>query len=87
MPDFDPMAPLAPAPTPWASTDTPSHRDGPPYHITEMIAAEPALARRLLERLADPHGAAARLAGEIGQAVSDGQPIVVTGCGTSEHGA
>jgi glutamine---fructose-6-phosphate transaminase (isomerizing) len=86
-PAFDPTAPLAPAPNPWASTSQPSLRDGPPYHMTEMIAAEPAIARRIVERLADPQGAAGRLAGAIGQAASTGATIVVTGCGTSEHGA
>ena len=86
-PDFDPTAPLAPAPTPWASTDEPSRRDGPPYHMTDMIAAEPYVARRILERLADPQGGAGRLAGAVGQAASSGSTIVVTGCGTSEHAA
>lgn len=87
MSPFDPTAPLAPAPTPWESTDTPSPRDGPPYHMTEMIAAEPHVARRILTALAEPTGAASRLAGEIGQATSAGEPVVLTGCGTSEHGA
>jgi fructoselysine-6-P-deglycase FrlB-like protein len=86
-PDFDPNEPLPGAPDPWAATDQPSHRNGPPYHMTEMIAAEPALAGRILERLADPSGPAGRLAGAIGQAASAGDPIVVTGCGTSEHAA
>jgi glutamine---fructose-6-phosphate transaminase (isomerizing) len=84
---FDPTAPLAAAPDPWDYTSQPSPRDGPPYHMTEMIAAEPDLAVRILDRLADPQGPAGRLAGEIGQAVSNGSTIVVTGCGTSEHGA
>ena len=51
-PDFDPSAPLAGPPDPWAYASTPSRRDGPPYHMTEMIAAEPALARRVVERVA-----------------------------------
>jgi fructoselysine-6-P-deglycase FrlB-like protein len=55
--------------------------------MTEMIEAEPALAERLLERLADPGGAAARLATELRSAAELGRPILVTGCGTSEHGA
>src|SRR5512132_3110222 len=86
-PPFDPTAPLAGAPDPWASSDQPSLRDGPPYHMTDMIAAEPALARRILERLADAQGPAGRLAGLVGQAATAGDTIVVTGCGTSEHGA
>ena len=55
--------------------------------MTDMIAAEPALAARLLGRLADPAGATARLAGAIRATATAGLPIVVVGCGTSEHGA
>jgi glutamine---fructose-6-phosphate transaminase (isomerizing) len=84
---FDPTVPLDAAPDPWQATSQPSIRTGPPYHLTEMIAAEPELAVRILDRLADPQGPAGRLAGEIGQAASNGAPIVVTGCGTSEHAA
>jgi fructoselysine-6-P-deglycase FrlB-like protein len=87
MTTFDPREPLAPAPSPWAELPAPSLRAGPPFHMTEMIAAEPFLAERLLERLADPGSGAGRLAGAIGQAASSGAPIVITGCGTSEHGA
>jgi glutamine---fructose-6-phosphate transaminase (isomerizing) len=65
----------------------PSPRDGPPFHMTEMIEAEPALGARLIERLADPAGPAARLAAEIRRAAESGRPVLVTGCGTSEHGA
>jgi glutamine---fructose-6-phosphate transaminase (isomerizing) len=86
-PAVDPTTPLAPAPEPWASSSQPSLRDKPPYHMTEMIAAEPAIARRIVERLADPQGPAGRLAGAIGQAASTGAATVVTGCGTSEHAA
>jgi glucosamine--fructose-6-phosphate aminotransferase (isomerizing) len=84
---FDPTIPLDPAPDPWESTSQPSPRDGPPYHLTDMIAAEPELAIRILGRLADPQGPAGRLAGVIGQEASNGSSIVVTGCGTSEHAA
>jgi len=87
MTTFDPEAPLAAAPDPWRETEPPSHRAGPPYHMTEMIAAEPFVAERILSRFADPQGPAGRLAGAIGQAASSGAPIIVTGCGTSEHGA
>jgi fructoselysine-6-P-deglycase FrlB-like protein len=86
-PPVDPGAPLAPAPDPWASTDRPSLRAGPPYHMTDMIAAEPHLARRVLGRLARPDSSAAALAAAVVEAAAAGQPIVVTGCGTSEHGA
>lgn len=65
----------------------PSRRAGPPFHMTEMIEAEPGLATRLLERLADPHGAAARLADAVREAAERGRPVILTGSGTSEHGA
>lgn len=75
------------APDPWEGSDKPPIRDGPPYHMTDMIEAEPGLAARLLSRLADPAGPAARLASAVRAAAGAGQPILVTGCGTSEHGA
>jgi glucosamine--fructose-6-phosphate aminotransferase (isomerizing) len=84
---FDPTAPLPGPPDPWTSTSIPERRDGPPYHMTDMIEAEPWLARRLLERLAAPTGSAARLAGVAAEVSASGAPIVLTGCGTSEHGA
>ena len=55
--------------------------------MTEMIAAEPAFAERLLGRLADPASPAARLAELIRSTARTREPIVVVGCGTSEHGA
>ena len=84
---FDPEAPLAPAPHPWQEMPEPSVRPAPPWHMTEMIAAEPFLAVRILDRLADATGPAGRLAGAIGQAASSGAAIILTGCGTSEHAA
>jgi fructoselysine-6-P-deglycase FrlB-like protein len=86
-PAFDQDAPLPGPPDPWASTSQPTWRDGPPYHMTDMIAAEPAIAERLIARLADPAGAAAELAREVAGAVRAGNPVVVTGCGTSDHAA
>ena len=86
-PPFDPEAPLPGPPEPWDSTHQPVPRGGPPYHMTDMIAAEPALAERLLGRLAAPDGGAARLAAAIRAAARADEPILVTGCGTSEHGA
>ncbi len=83
----DPDAPLRDAPDPWAGTGRPSRRSEPPFHMTEMIEAEPALAARLLQRLAGSRGPAARLATEVRSAAELGRPILVTGCGTSEHGA
>jgi fructoselysine-6-P-deglycase FrlB-like protein len=86
-PAFDPTAPLPGAPDPWASTDTPSPREGPPFHMTEMIAAEPSIAGRIVAAGTTPGSAAAVLADEIRRTLEAGRPVVVTGCGTSEHGA
>jgi fructoselysine-6-P-deglycase FrlB-like protein len=82
---FDPDAPLPGPPDPWASTAMPSLRPGPPYHMTEMIEAEPGLARRLLPALATPSGPTAVLAAAVTEAAAAGRSILVTGCGTSEH--
>lgn len=84
---FDPTAPLAGPLDPWAYAPTPVRRAAPPYLMTDMIAAEPALARRIIARVAAPGGGGAELADAIREAIADGAPIVVTGCGTSEHAA
>ena len=83
---FDPTAPLPGPPDPWAYAPTPSWRDHPPYHLTDMIAAEPAVAARIIERLSGP-GAAAELAEAIRATLVEGAPVMVTGCGTSETAA
>jgi fructoselysine-6-P-deglycase FrlB-like protein len=54
--------------------------------MTDMIAAEPALARRIIERVASP-GSAAELAEAIRATIEAGDPVILTGCGTSEHAA
>ncbi len=83
---FDPAAALPGAPDPWAGSEMPAWRDRPPYAMTEMIAAEPAVARRLTRRLrADP--ALGRVAAAVIDASGDGRPVTITGCGTSQHGA
>lgn len=83
---FDPLAPLPGAPDPWQSSSMPASRDGPPYAMTDMIAAEPALAERLLTTL--QHDATVdRLAAEIRTAIEAGEAVTFTGCGTSEHAA
>jgi glutamine---fructose-6-phosphate transaminase (isomerizing) len=82
----DPDAPLPGPPDPWVETDMPSLRDVPPWHMTEMIEAEPALAARILDRLA-ADGSAAELARAAAANAGAGYPIAVVGCGTSEHGA
>ncbi len=84
---FDPTAPLPGPPDPWASTDMPSQRIGPPYHMTEMIAAEPDLVERILARLSGPESPAAAVAARVIDAIHAGTPVVIAGCGTSEHGA
>ena len=84
---LDPEALLPAAPDPWAGSEMPDRRPGPPFHMTEMIEAEPALAVRMLARLSAPDGPAARLAAAIRSAGERGAPVLVTGCGTSEHGA
>ena len=84
--DFDPEAQLAGPPEPWAGAGQPADRTGPPWLMTRMIAAEPAFAARCLDRLA-ADGSAARLAAALRAAAAAGDPVVVVGCGTSEHGA
>lgn len=64
----------------------PALRPGPPYLMTEMIAAEPALAARVAHRLATDPSAAALVAAITG-AIGRGEPVTTTGCGTSEHAA
>ena len=54
--------------------------------MTEMIAAEPALAQRLVRRLRE-QPALESLAGAIRDAAGRGDPVVITGCGTSQHAA
>ncbi len=83
---FDPTATLPGPPEPWAYTGQPSLRPGPPFHMTDMIDAEPGLAGRLLRRDPGSNGATA-LAAAIRETVVAGEPVVTTGCGTSEHGA
>jgi fructoselysine-6-P-deglycase FrlB-like protein len=86
MATFDHDAALPGAPDPWAGSEMPARRDGPPYAMTEMIAAEPALAERLLRRLGeDP--VMARVVDAIRTAAEQGAPLITTGCGTSEHAA
>lgn len=84
--DFDPSVPLAAAPEPWAAQPTPAARPGPPFAMTEMIAAQPALAARIAGRLVTD-GSASALAAALRENAAHGGSVVVTGCGTSEHAA
>jgi glucosamine--fructose-6-phosphate aminotransferase (isomerizing) len=68
----------------WHTDDHPELRDGPPWVMQEMIAAQPALAEQMLST---PAPTAAAIAGEVAAALSAGRPVTVTGCGTSEHAA
>ena len=85
-PGFDPDAPLAGARDPWESLPMPAIRQGPPWAMAESIAAQPAIAARIAERIT-ADGSAARLAEALVSAGRAGLPVVVTGCGTSEHAA
>jgi glucosamine--fructose-6-phosphate aminotransferase (isomerizing) len=78
--------PLPGAPDPWAGSEMPRFRSRPPYLMTEMIAAEPALAQRLVRRLREQEGVGA-LAEAIRTATEKRRPVVITGCGTSQHAA
>jgi glutamine---fructose-6-phosphate transaminase (isomerizing) len=83
---FDPDAPLAGARDPWEYLPMPAIRSGPPWAMAESIAAEPAVAARIVDRVT-ADGSAAAVADAIRAAAEARLPIVVTGCGTSEHAA
>ena len=78
--------PLPGPPDPWAPSDMPPFRGKPPYLMSEMIAAEPALAERLVHRLTTD-AVLDNLATAVRDAVAAGRPVLTTGCGTSEHAA
>jgi glutamine---fructose-6-phosphate transaminase (isomerizing) len=86
---FDPEQPLPGPPEPWHWAERPVDRGGPPWFMTEMILAEPAFGARCVARLSEegPGGSAARLAAALRDAAAAGAPVIVVGCGTSEHGA
>ena len=66
----------------WHTDDYPELRSAPPWVMEEMVASQPGL---VVPIVAD------RQARNLAQVILDvdesGEPIVVTGCGTSEHGA
>jgi fructoselysine-6-P-deglycase FrlB-like protein len=86
---FDPEQLLPGPPEPWQGADQPVDRAGPPWFMTEMILAEPAFGARCVARLAEqgPGGWVAQLVAALREAAADGAPVIVVGCGTSEHGA
>ena len=63
-------------------SDEPELRPGPPWAMEEMILSEPELAEPLL---AGP--AVAEAGARIRAAAAAGEPVVLVGCGTSEHAA
>ena len=63
-------------------SDEPELRSGPPWAMEEMILAEPGLAEPIMH---DP--AVGEAAGLVRAAAAAGAPVVLVGCGTSEHGA
>jgi glucosamine--fructose-6-phosphate aminotransferase (isomerizing) len=68
----------------WHTRDYPELRDQPPWVMEEMILAQPSL----VEPILGARGAGvAALRDAIAAAGRAGAPIVVTGCGTSEHAA
>ncbi len=68
----------------WHTDAFPELRPGPPWVMQEMIAAQPALIEALLK--SPPPGTSS--AGEaITSALEHRRPVIVCGCGTSEHAA
>jgi fructoselysine-6-P-deglycase FrlB-like protein len=63
-------------------SDEPELRSGPPWAMEEMILAEPGLAEPIIN---EP--AVSEAAGLVRAAAAAGAPVVLAGCGTSEHGA
>jgi glutamine---fructose-6-phosphate transaminase (isomerizing) len=66
----------------WHGAGNPELREGPPWVMEEMIGAQAGLA----DAIAEAPGAE-EIATAVTHAATAGKPIVVTGCGTSEHGA
>lgn len=68
----------------WHTDAFPELRPGPPWVMQEMIAAQPALVEALLT--SPPPGTSAA-AEAIAAALERNDPVIVCGCGTSEHAA
>jgi glutamine---fructose-6-phosphate transaminase (isomerizing) len=68
----------------WHTNEFPELRSGPPWVMEEMIAAEPALVEAMLS---DPPAGTSAAAATIAEALEHHRPVVVCGCGTSEHAA
>jgi glutamine---fructose-6-phosphate transaminase (isomerizing) len=71
--------------TPDWHTDTfPELRPGPPWVMQEMIAAQPELVEALLS---SPPPGTSQAGQVVSAALERNQPVIVCGCGTSEHAA
>src|SRR5215211_1747343 len=68
----------------WHTDAFPELRPGPPWVMQEMIAAQPTLVEALLSSPPPDTSAAAEA---IGAALEHNRPVIVCGCGTSEHAA
>ena len=68
----------------WHTDAFPELRPGPPWVMQEMIAAQPALAEALLE---SPPRGTTEAAEVMADALDHNRPVIVCGCGTSEHAA
>jgi glucosamine--fructose-6-phosphate aminotransferase (isomerizing) len=68
----------------WLTDAFPELRPGPPWVMEEMVAAQPALVETLLNSPPSDTSAAAEA---IAAALKHNRPVIVCGCGTSEHAA
>ena len=68
----------------WLTDDFPELRAAPPWVMEEMIFAQPRLAAPILGA---ERPEVTRLRDAVVKAAVAGEPVVVTGCGTSEHAA
>ena len=68
----------------WHGPGHPELRAAPPWVMEDMIRSQTSLAGPILET---PAAVSEAIAAAVVRAVESGAPVVVTGCGTSEHGA
>ena len=68
----------------WHTDAFPELRPGPPWVMQEMIAAQPALVEALLS---SPPPGTSQAAEAMAAALEHHRPVIVCGCGTSEHAA
>jgi glucosamine--fructose-6-phosphate aminotransferase (isomerizing) len=68
----------------WRADAFPELRPGPPWVMEEMMVAQPALVEALLDA---PSPGTDQAAAQIRTALQRHQPLVICGCGTSEHAA